>query len=50
MLDQLEVDHVNKSQGLNRGQCANPDIFKLEESLRSMARSVRVEFPGHSIM
>ena len=30
----------------NRGQCANLDILKLEESLSSMARSVRVEFPG----
>ena len=31
---------------MNRGQCANLDILKLEESLRSIARSVRVEFPG----
>ena len=30
----------------NRGQCANLDKLKLEESLSSMARSVRVEFPG----
>jgi hypothetical protein len=34
MLDQLEVDHVNKNQGLNRGQCANLGIFKLEKSLK----------------
>jgi hypothetical protein len=36
-----------RRQGIeNRGQCANLDILNLEEGLSSMARSVRVEFPG----